>query len=77
MSKFQDRFCFGIKRESSFSTISVQRERPDRIPISLQREKTLNPERNVYSIQRDKSLYGERVNLSFPRDRVFQPTQLR
>lgn len=77
MSKFQDRFCFGIKRESSFSTISVQRERPDRIPISLQREKTLNPERNVYSIHRDKSFYGERVNLSFPRERVFQPTQLR
>lgn len=77
MSKFQDRFCFGIRRESSFGGIQMQRDNKDRIPISLHREKTLNPERSVYSIQREKSVRGDKLCFNFPRERAFQATQQR
>ncbi|CAC5410915.1 unnamed protein product [Mytilus coruscus] len=77
MSKFQDRFCFGIRRESSFGGIQMQRDKTDRIPISLHREKTLNPDRSVYSIQREKSVRGDKLYLNFPRERAFQATQQR
>ncbi|XP_052102913.1 uncharacterized protein LOC127736406 isoform X2 [Mytilus californianus] len=77
MSKFQDRFCFGIRRESSFGGIQMQRDKTDRIPISLHREKTLNPDRSVYSIHREKSVRGDKLYLNFPRERAFQATQQR
>lgn len=70
MSRFQERFCYGIKRESTFA--GIQREKTDRIPLTLQREKTVNPERSVYTIQRDNSVRGERISLSFPRERAFE-----
>lgn len=73
MARFQERFCYGIKRESSFA--GIPREKTERIPITLQREKTLNPERSVYTIHRDQSVRGERISLSFPRERAFETTK--
>ena len=90
MARYQDRFCYGIKRESSFSTIAIlkektdrsssvgiQREKSDRIQVNLQREKTTIPEKSIYSIQREQPLRGERLNFNFPRERAFQISQQR